>query len=152
MSGFLDSIREVIGNGWNPDVPTQGVRPDYGLGTAQFRPMQKSQYEPTLESGETRSPQDLQSMLAGVIEAAGMAALPGVGPRQMKKRPPASTRLNLNHPYSSRQKLGFLQDEVNTAYKHRAEDARIEEGLSNLRLPSLKDQRDIEFIRKGLGY
>ena len=93
MSGFLDSIREVIGNGWNPDVPTEGVRPDYGLGTAQFRPMQKSQYEPTLESGETRSPQDLQSMLAGVIEAAGMAALPGIGPKLSRLPQPTSTEL-----------------------------------------------------------
>jgi len=84
VSGFLDSIREVIGNGWNPDVPTEGVRPDYGLGTAQFRPMQKSQHERTLESGETRSPEDLQSMLAEVIMAAGAGASPVTGPRGME--------------------------------------------------------------------
>jgi len=98
MSDFLSGLKDLIGNGWNPDVPTSGVRPDYGLSTAQFQPMQKSQYEPTLESGETRSPEDLRSMLAGVIEAAGMAAVPGVGPHETGVRAPGRTaRRNVYH-------------------------------------------------------
>ena len=99
MSGFLDSIREVIGNGWNPDVPTEGVRPDYGLGTAQFRPMQKSQHERTLESGETRSPEDLQSMLAEVILAAGAKSSGLVGPRgkELARTAARTARRNVYH-------------------------------------------------------
>lgn len=81
MSGLLDGIKSLIGSGWNPDVPTEGIRPDYGLSTAQFQPMQKSQYEPTLESSETRSLEDFRSMLAELILAGGAGASPVTGPR-----------------------------------------------------------------------
>jgi hypothetical protein len=69
----------------------EGVRPGYGLQGAQISP-QRSAYEPTLAPGETRSREDLLSMLAGVIEAAGMAVVPGVGPRKSEQRAPARVR------------------------------------------------------------
>jgi hypothetical protein len=91
MPNLLDLIRgrrSVL-----DDLPAepQGVRPDYGLRGAQISP-QKSPYEPTLAPGETRSREDLQSMLWAVIEAAGMEAVPGVGPRKLERRAPARVR------------------------------------------------------------
>jgi hypothetical protein len=52
----------------------------YGLTGAQISP-QRSQYEPTLAPGETRTADDLRSMLGEVILAAGAGASPVTGPR-----------------------------------------------------------------------
>jgi hypothetical protein len=77
----------------------EGVRPDYGLTGAQISP-QRSAYEPTLAPGETRSREDLLSMLAGVIEAAGMAVVPGVGPRKLEQQAPARVRPGAEKPFA----------------------------------------------------
>lgn len=78
MSGFLDALRGVLGDGWGENVQREGVRPDYGLSTATgVSPLAKSGYERTLRPGEERTTDDLQSMLAEVFFAAG--GVPGMG-------------------------------------------------------------------------
>lgn len=86
------ALSDLIGTGWNPDAQTSGASPGFGLAGAQIRPMQQSPYEPTLAPGQTRSREDLRSMLGGVIEAAGMMAVPGVGPHKLEQRAPARIR------------------------------------------------------------
>ena len=87
-----------------PAQPT-GVRTSGGeanlaaiLAGAQLQQQQKSQYEPTLAPGERRTPEELQAMLANVIEAAGMAAVPGVGPHEMARQNPSARRRVAREP------------------------------------------------------
>lgn len=84
MASPLQAIMAML-QGQRPQV-TQ-VRPDFGLTGAQIGP-QRSPYERTMASGETRSAQDLQSMLGEVILAAGSGALPAIGPRGQARQPP----------------------------------------------------------------
>lgn len=84
MASPLQAIMAML-QGQRPQPSV--VRPDYGL-TGAMISAQRSPYEPTLAPGETRSRDELRSMLGGVIEAAGMAVVPGVGPRQIEMRPP----------------------------------------------------------------
>jgi hypothetical protein len=51
---------------------------------------QRSQYEPTLRPGETRSREELQSMLWNVVQSAGMESLPGIGPHKLAQQNPGS--------------------------------------------------------------
>lgn len=98
MPSLLDLMMGTRG-GWNPDVPQEGVRPGYGLETATGigRPV-RSEYQRTLDPGETRSPESLQAMLAEVILAAGSGALPGVGPKVPAKQAPGMRSISATHP------------------------------------------------------
>lgn len=92
MANLLDLLMGTKG-GWNPDVPQAGVRPGYGLGTAEaIMPPVRSPYQRTLDPGETRTPSQLQEMLAEVILAAGSAAVPAAGPRGQARRAPGNRR------------------------------------------------------------
>lgn len=71
--------RPLFGTGWNPDVQTSGVRPDYGLTGALIGSQAQSPHERTLAPGQTRTADDLQSMLAEVILAGGAGASPLTG-------------------------------------------------------------------------
>jgi hypothetical protein len=72
--------------------PTVGQ--DYGLTGAQILPEQQSEYEPTLAPQQAEAMTlgekvtRFRDMLPGVIEAAGFAAVPGVGPHEIKAHKP----------------------------------------------------------------
>jgi hypothetical protein len=105
VSDFTEMIRRAL-EGDDPSRKEE-VRPDFGLTGAQILPAEKSQYEPTLAPGEKRTPEDLQSMLAGVIEAAAMSAVPGVGPHTPETRAPGRVYHGTNSSRGIRSEPGL---------------------------------------------